>query len=43
MPLEQNERGMKDMTTIDNIAKLLIYLFNYAKKIYIRDIKMNLN
>ena len=42
MPFQLNERGMKDMTTIDNIAKLLIHLFNYAKK-SIRDIKMNLN
>ena len=41
MPLQLNERGV-NMTTFDNIAKLLIHLFSYGKK-SIRDIKMNLN
>ena len=30
--LQLNERGMEDMTISDNIAILLIHLFNYVKK-----------
>ena len=30
--LQLNERGMKNMTISDNIAILLIHLFNYVKK-----------
>ena len=30
--LQLNKRGMKDMTISDDIAKVLIHLFNYVKK-----------
>ena len=37
--LQLSEIGMKNMTLSDNIAQLLIHLFNYVKK-SIKDLKM---